>query len=397
MEDSIHLPPHSQLLLPLLEVIKDGGGAMGASDACDALAEKLGLPDHIRSATREVGGQANVNLWARRVRWVRQTAIKTSLLDGETRGVWALTERGDSSLMECQPGVCIVVYETASGQMLWADAHTAAGVLDDNSVQLLLTSPPYPLLKAKKYGNLRGDEYLRWMCDFLEVAKRALRDDGSMVINLMDCQAESGNPALSLYKERLLIHLVDNVGMHLCQNFFWNNPNKIPNGQWVTVKKVRCNPEVEHIFWLSKTPHPKVRQSSVLTPYSESMKRMLARGGEKRRKIRPSGHGHGGKGFAVDRGGAIPGNLITAVNAESNGLYHRFCRRHDLPAHPARFPAAIPDFFIDLLTDKEDLVWDPFGGSNRTGSRAEAKGRRWVCNDRSLVYAAGSVGNFSEK
>ena len=368
---------------------------MSAKRACAAVADRMGIPDSLRAAVADIGEQKNVNLWSRRVRWVRQTAVERSLIDSSKRNVWALTDKAAGALVECSPGVCIVVYETASGQMLWADAHTAAGVLADKSVQLLLTSPPYPLLKAKKYGNLRGDDYLQWITSFLEDAKRVIKDDGSLVINLMDCQETAGIPAMSLYKERLLIHLVDRVGYHLCQNFFWNNPNKIPNGHWVTVEKKRVNPEVEHIFWLGKTPQPKVHVERVLTPYSDRMKSILAQGGEGHRSMRPSGHGHGGASFSRDLGGAIPGNLLSGTNAESNGVYHRFCRKHKLPAHPARFPKVIPEFFIDMLTDEGDLVWDPFGGSNRTGVVAETKKRTWVTNDRSLVYAVGSAGQFA--
>jgi site-specific DNA-methyltransferase (cytosine-N4-specific) len=277
--------------------------------------------------------------------------------------------------------------------MLWAEAETALGRLRDASIQLLFTSPPYPILHGKEYGVFSGEEYVERLCRFFRDATRVIADDGSLVLNLMDCQAQPKVPTLSLYKEKLLIHLVERCGYHLCQNFFWSSPCKIPAGHWVTVRRQRVNSSVEHLFWLAKTPFPKVHQMEVLRPYSPRMQGILTRGGE-RRSERPSGHGSCRLGFSRDHGGSIPGNLLSFPNGASNTPYHRFCRRHNLPRHPARFPMELPSFFIRLLTDPGDVVWDCFAGSNTTGKAAESLGRRWVSSEKALAYAVGSQGWF---
>ena len=76
----------------------------------------------------------------------------------------------------------------------------------------------------------------------------------------------------------------------------------------------------------------------------------------------------------VDRnnGGAIPPNLLSIPNARSSDVYFQRCRGAGLPIHPARFPDAIPDFFVRFLTEAGQLVVDPFAGSNVSGWVAEA-------------------------
>jgi site-specific DNA-methyltransferase (cytosine-N4-specific) len=118
----------------------------------------------------------------------------------------------------------------------------------------------------------------------------------------------------------------------------------------------------------------------------------LLRRGYKAKK-RPSGHDISEK-FAINNGGAIPPNLIALPNTESNGLYLRYCQKQGLNPHPARFPAELPEFFVRMLTNKGDLVVDPFGGSCVTGEVCERLDRKWVCIDLVQDYLKGAVGRF---
>ena len=86
-------------------------------------------------------------------------------------------------------------------------------------------------------------------------------------------------------------------------------------------------------------------------------------------------------------GGSIPSNvlqdqtandMLIAGNNAANDPYTIRCKESGIKIHPARFPAALPEFFIKLLTDEGDLVLDPFAGSNTAGAVAERLGRRWV-------------------
>jgi site-specific DNA-methyltransferase (cytosine-N4-specific) len=71
------------------------------------------------------------------------------------------------------------------------------------------------------------------------------------------------------------------------------------------------------------------------------------------------------------------------------------CKEAGIKIHPARFPAALPEIFIKLLTDHDDVVLDPFAGSNTTGMVAEALGRSWIAMDAVAEYLEASKFRFS--
>jgi site-specific DNA-methyltransferase (cytosine-N4-specific) len=184
-------------------------------------------------------------------------------------------------------------------------------------------------------------------------------------------------------------------GFHLAQEFFWWNPARLPTpAEWVTVRRIRVKDAVNCIWWLSPTPWPKASNKRVLQPYSDSMRELLVKGYKP--MLRPSGHDIS-HCFGTDNGAAIPPNLIALAHTESNSAYIRLCRENGLAPHPARFPAEIPQFFIRMLTDPEDLVVDPFAGSCATGEAAEKARRRWVCCDLVQDYLEGALGRFRGK
>jgi site-specific DNA-methyltransferase (cytosine-N4-specific) len=186
--------------------------------------------------------------------------------------------------------------------------------------------------------------------------------------------------------------LVEEYGFHLCQEHYWFNPSKLPTpAEWVNVRRVRAKDAVNTVWWLSKTPFPKANNKRVLQPYSKSMKHLLKNG--YKAKLRPSGHDISDK-FNKDNGGSVPPNLLAIANTESNGRYQDNCRAENIPIHPARFPAQLPEYFIRFLTDPGDLVVDPFGGSCVTGVVAENLKRRWTCCELSEEYLLGARARF---
>lgn len=266
-------------------------------------------------------------------------------------------------------------YRTALGAMYLGDSAELMKQLPTESVNLAVTSPPYALHFKKEYGNVNKAAYVDWFRPFAEQIHRVLAPDGSFVLNIGGSY-NAGTPTRSLYHYRLLIMLCDELGFHLAQECFWYNPAKLPTpAEWVNVRRMRIKDSVEHCWWLSKSPFPKANNRNVLTEYSADMRRLIERG--YRAKSRPSGHKITSK-FQVDQGGSIPSNLIERGNNESNSEYIRRCAAAGQKVHPARFPAALPEFFVNLLTDPGDLVLDPFAGSNTTGAVAESLGRRWI-------------------
>ncbi|NJN94334.1 MAG: site-specific DNA-methyltransferase [Anaerolineales bacterium] len=257
----------------------------------------------------------------------------------------------------------------------------------DESVNLIFTSPPFALLRKKDYGNVEEDKYVEWFEAFGQEFYRILTPSGSLVIDIGGSWIP-GQPTRSLYHFELLIMLCRKLSFYLAQEFYWWNPAKLPTpAEWVNIRRIRVKDAVNSIFWLSKTPWPKASNRRVLAPYSDSMLDLLENG--YKAKLRPSGHDISDK-FQTDNGGAIPPNLLAVPNTESNSYYLRYCRERGINPHPARFPAHVPEYFIRMLTDVDDFVLDPFGGSCVTGEVCEKLSRRWVCCEVVEEYIEGA-------
>lgn len=302
-------------------------------------------------------------------------------------------ERKNGSLDDSYPASLVRTHhETTLGTMLCGDslAHLFNGA-GERSVDLIVTSPPFGLVRKKTYGNEDAHLYCDWFRPFAEGFRRVLKETGSLVIDIGGAW-KPGQPTRSLYHFQLLLMLCQEYGFHLCQEHYWWNPSKLPTpAEWVNVRRIRVKDAVNCIWWLSLTPWPKASNRRVLAPYSASMRHLLKNG--YRAKLRPSGHDISEK-FGRDNGGSIPPNLLAVANTESNGAYQDYCRRNGHPIHPARFPEDIPKYFIRMLTDPGDLVLDPFAGSCVTGAVAEVLGRRWVCCELDEVYLQGAMGRF---
>ena len=279
------------------------------------------------------------------------------------------------------------IYSTDLGALFCADSLEFMRLMPDDSVDLVLTSPPYALHFKKEYGNANQQDYVAWFLPFAREIKRIMRPSGSFVLNLGGAW-KPGLPVRSLYHYRLLLALADEVGFDLAQDFFWFNPAKMPApAEWVNVRRIRVKDSVEYIFWLVKDPMAKADNRKVLNPYSEDMRRLIKRG--VKQTTRPSGHVINGT-FANDQGGSIPSNLIQCGNNESNSAYIRNSKAADTKIHPARFPGELPRFFIEFLTNPGDMVLDPFAGSNTTGHVAEGLKRKWVGVELREEYARDS-------
>lgn len=289
------------------------------------------------------------------------------------------------------------LYKTHFGEAYLGDALSLLTCLEAESIDLVITSPPFALQRQKEYGNVDQDEYVGWLLSFTLEVKRVLKETGSFVLDLGGAYRRQ-RPVRSLYNYRILIRLCDEQGWNLAEEFFWFNPSKLPSPiEWVNKRKIRVKDAVNTIWWLSKTDFPKADITKVLTPYSKRMK-LLLQNSEKyySPKKRPSGHDISAR-FGEDNGGAIPPNLLQIPNSESNSQYLQCCKIVDLKPHPARFPQQLPEFFIKLLTDPEDMVLDIFAGSNTTGASAETLSRRWIAFEADQLYLAGSTFRFLNK
>lgn len=321
------------------------------------------------------------------------------LLDAPQPSLFAPCQEHPAKLMPALESF----YETSAGAAYLGDSCEVLRAFPDNSVNLVFTSPPYALHFKKEYGNASKADYVEWFLPFAREIHRILTEEGSFVLNIGGSW-NPGSPTRSLYHYKLMIALVENLGFHLAQECYWYNPAKMPvPAEWVTVRRVRVKDSVEHVWWLSKSPFPKADNRKVLRPYSADMLRLAKKG--VRTTVRPSGHAITSSFDKIDSGGSIPSNvfeeqlaseMLIAGNNAANDPYTRQCKAAGIKIHPARFPAALPEFFVKLLTDEGDLVVDPFAGSNTTGAVAERLGRRWIAMELVEEYFEASKFRFAQ-
>lgn len=288
-----------------------------------------------------------------------------------------------------------LAYATRLGKAFTGDSLAVLPHLIDQGVRvkLIVTSPPFALVRKKDYGNEDADSYLQWFQQFVPLFKQILTPDGSLVIDIGGAWIK-GLPCKSTYHFKLLLQICES-GFYLAQDFYHYNPARLPTpAEWVTVRRLRVKDAINNVWWLTMDPFVKSDNRRVLRPYSESMKGLLKNG--YKAQLRPSGHDISTK-FQKDNNGSIPPNLLEFSNTESNSYYLRRCKEADIKPHPARYPMALPEFFINFLTDPGDLVLDPFGGSNVTGSAAEALGRQWISIELDPDYVKASEFRFEQR
>lgn len=262
-------------------------------------------------------------------------------------------------------------------------------------IQLVLTSPPFPLKRAKKYGNKNGQEYLDWLCGIGDAIIPLLTENGSIVIEIGNAW-NPGEPTYSTLPLETLLEFKKRCGLNLCQEFVYFNPARLPGPiEWVNKKRIRVKDSFTHIWWLSRTSNPYADNREIKEMYSKQMQKLLA-SGKYNSGIRPSEHNISETAFSIDNGGAIPSNVIIASNTSSKDPYLDGCKKQGLEIHPARMAPAIPEFFIKFLTHEHDIIYDCFSGSNTTGSAAEKLQRHWIASEVNEQYYNGSKFRFDE-
>lgn len=300
-------------------------------------------------------------------------------------------------------------YRTGRGRMYRGRVEDALGHAAfealKGKVSLILTSPPFPLVHKKRYGNETGETYLTWLQALATPLTDLLADDGSIVIEIGNAW-EAGSPVMSTLPLEALLAFKRAADLHLCQHVICHNPARLPSpAAWVTIRRIRLKDSFTHVWWMSRSKEPKANNRNVLKPYGREMKKLL-RTQKYNAGERPSGHVISETGFLKDHGGSISANVVEFANDESPGSivkftgthwdagYREYCKSLDLPAHPARMQASLAAFFIQFLTDVDDLVLDPFAGSNTTGAVAEELDRRWISVEADGDYVDGSRGRF---
>ncbi len=230
-----------------------------------------------------------------------------------------------------------LAYSTKFGKLIHGTVEQALSskVLRNcrGKVDLVFTSPPFPLNRKKKYGNLQGQAYIDWLASFAPILRIFLKPRGSIVMEVGNAW-EPGRPVMSTLALRALLAFLDKGKLVLCQQFIYANPGRLPGpAQWVTVERIRVKDSYSHLWWMSGTDRPKATNRRVLQPYSTAMLRLL-----KTKKYnagaRPSGHHIGKTSFFRKHKGAIPSNVLILTNTQPNSTYLKYCRSKKLRECP---------------------------------------------------------------
>jgi len=378
----------------------DRAGVLANADLYRNVARHAGMPTDTVEEKHPVGVEGQLhNLFARKLRWYQQSLKHAGILEhvaGE-RGVWRLTQPAGKDLSKIQPGVSVVAFSTELGIAILGSCDTVFAALDA-PIALTITSPPYPLAKARRYGNPTEPEYVDWVCRMLEPVVRNLMRGGSVVLNVSNDIFEPGLPSRSLYRERLILALHDRLGLHKMDELVWHNPSKPPGPvAWASKTRQQLNVAWEPVYWLTNDPRA-VRSNNrrVLQEHTDRHLSLIQSGGEMRDRVYSDGAyrvSPGNYGAATE--GRIPRNVLRfGQSCADQRKYKAAARSRGLPAHGAAMPLSLASFLVEFMSEPGDLVVDPFGGSFTTAKAAENLGRRWLSTEVMAEYVIGAASRF---
>lgn len=232
--------------------------------------------------------------------------------------------------------------------------------MDADSVNLIVTSPPYAMARKRTYGGIEPDRYVEWWMPRAGQMRRVLRTDGSLVVNIKE--GTTGGERQTYVME--MIMEMRRHGWLWKEEYVWNKTNAMP-GKWPD----RFRDAWERCIHFSRSHAPAMYQDAVKVPVKESTSARYGKISEeeKGRRYRSTGSRHSTDWNQFEgRTDAYPTNVLTgALVCHTKG-------------HPAAYPDWLPEFFIRLFTVRGDTVLDPFAGSGTTLRAAERLGRRAV-------------------
>lgn len=377
-------------------------GSLGNRDLYERVAQSAGISEEVVERRVPIGRSGEMHSpFKRKVRWCQQSLRTAGILqhvEGE-RGLWELTKPTNKELNEMQPDMAVLGFSTELGiAILGSCDHVFSNI--DAPIQLILTSPPYPLTSARRYGNVDEAQYTDWICKVLEPLVKNMLPGASMVLNISNDVFLSKSPARSMYCERVLLALHDRLGLQLMDRLIWENPQKPPGPfQYASKTRQHLNTAWEPCYWLSNDPVlARSNNRRVLQPHSEQHLKLIQSGGEKRTGVYSDGAyriNPGSFGNATE--GRIPKNILRyGHRCASQSAYKRAAHAAGLPAHGAPMPLSLAKFLVEFLTEPGDLVAEPFGGSLTTALAAESLGRHWIATEIMAQYMMGARFRFKD-
>ena len=251
------------------------------------------------------------------------------------------------------------------------DCLGALSSLESNSVNLIVTSPPYGKQREDVYGGVDPECYSEWFLPRAREMRRVLRNDGSFILNIWE-HVEKGQR--HPYVLKLVLDMIDD-GWLWIEEYIWQKNNPVPGK-----RKNRVLDCWEHLYHFAKTTDIKCFTRAVDVPARWDWK------GRKRRNGPISGNGSGMSGAKAPRrrtraNGSGFGTTDESMIGQEVAMAHNVIKTNvgvSRQDHPATFPEEIPSFFIKLFTEPGDTVLDPFAGSGTTLSAAYKLGRKSI-------------------
>jgi site-specific DNA-methyltransferase (adenine-specific) len=232
--------------------------------------------------------------------------------------------------------------------------------IPDNSIDLIVTSPPYADQRKSTYGGITPEKYVEW---FLPIAKellRVLKPTGTFILNIKEKVVEGER---STYVMELILEM-RKQGWLWTEEFIWHKKNCYP-GKWPN----RFRDAWERLLQFNKDRKFHMYQEKVMVPMGDWAKSRLKNLSDTDKKRDNSKVGSGfGKNISnwLTRDKAYPTNVLHLATECSN------------KNHSAAFPEELPEWFINLFTNEHDIVLDPFMGSGTTILTARRMARNAV-------------------
>jgi len=220
--------------------------------------------------------------------------------------------------------------------------------LANNSVDLIVTSPPYADQRKSTYGGISADKYVEWFLPISEQLFRVLKPSGTFVLNIKEKVVEGER---STYVMELILAM-RKQGWLWTEEFIWHKKNSYP-GKWPN----RFRDSWERLLQFNKDKHFNMYQEEVMVPMGDWAKTRLKKLSDTDKTRDNSKVGSGfGKNISnwLDRDKAYPTNVLHLATECNN------------KNHSAAFPQELPEWFIKLFTKENDTVLDPFMGSGTT-------------------------------
>ena len=248
-----------------------------------------------------------------------------------------------------------------SSRILNGDCLDLLSEMPENSVDLIITSPPYADARKRTYGGVKPDDYVEWFDPRAREMLRVLKPTGSFILNIKE---KAINGERHTYVLDLILHLKREVGFRWVEEYIWHKSTAAP-GKW----KYRFRDAWERILQFSKTSEIKMNQDEVMVPTGHWTKKRLKNMSDNdfSRRESATNSGVGRKISAWEgRDKVYPSNVLRGSPVAHNS------------GHSAPFPEWLPEFFIKLFSDPGDLVVDPFSGSGTSARVAARLGRNAI-------------------